>query len=147
VDFDTYRDTIATSKKKSHVSHVVADTGTWEQKTAMALEDMDEVIRYVRNDHLGFLIPYTLDGNPANYIPDFIAQIDDGHGKEDPLNLIIEVTGERKKDKAAKVMTARGLWVPAVNNAEIYGRWAFTELMDPHNVKNAIRAYLKERAE
>ncbi|MDD2901563.1 MAG: hypothetical protein PHU44_03945 [Syntrophales bacterium] len=31
------------------------------------------------------------------------------HG-ENPLNLIIEVTDEKKKDKAAKVATAQNLW-------------------------------------
>ena len=50
------------------------------------------------------------------YHPDLIAVLDDSHGVLDPLNLIIEVTGEKKKEKAAKVMTARTLWVPAVNN-------------------------------
>jgi len=33
--------------------------------------------------------------------------LDDGRGSLDPLNLIIEVSGEKKKEKAAKVMTAR----------------------------------------
>ena len=32
------------------------------------------------------------------------------------LNVIVEVTGEVRKDKAAKVTTAQTLWVPAVNN-------------------------------
>ena len=31
-----------------------------------------------------------------------------------PKNLIVEVTGEKKKDKAAKVATVRTLWVPAI---------------------------------
>ena len=33
------------------------------------------------------------------------------------LNLIVEVTGEKDKEKEAKVSTAKTLWVPAVNNA------------------------------
>jgi type III restriction enzyme len=44
------------------------------------------------------------------------------------LNLIIEVTGERKKDKEAKTTTAHTLWVPAVNNHGGFGRWAFLEM-------------------
>ena len=47
---------------------------------------------------------------------DFVAVLDDGHGRNDVLNLIIEVTGEKKKDTAAEVATARNLWVPAMNN-------------------------------
>jgi type III restriction enzyme len=58
------------------------------------------------------------------------------------LNLIIEVTGERKKDKAARVETARTLWVPAVNNHGGFGRWAFLEITDPWDAVNTIRAHL-----
>ena len=76
----------------------------------------------------------------GNYIPDFIVCIDDGHGPDDLLNLIVEVTGEKKKDKEAKVATARTLWVPAVNNHGGFGRWAFIEIADPWNAANTIRA-------
>ena len=69
---------------------------------AEALENMPEVIRYVKNHNLGFTVPYTMNGAEKNYIPDFIACIDDGRGPDDLLNLIVEVTGEKKKDKAAK---------------------------------------------
>ena len=125
VDFDTTRPVFATRADKCHISHVVADTDSWEQKMAEALENMPEVIHYVKNHNLGFTIPYTLNGEEKNYIPDFIACIDDGCGPDDLLNLIIEVTGERKKDKAAKVTTTHGLWVPAINNHGGFGRWAF----------------------
>ena len=116
VDFDTTRPVYATRADKCHISHVVADTGSWEQKLAQALEEMPEVVRYVKNHNLGFTIPYTLNGEEHQYTPDFIACVDDGHGPDDLLNLLIEVSGEAKKDKAAKVATARTLWVPAVNH-------------------------------
>lgn len=139
VDFDTIRDTYTTRADKCHVSHVVADTGSWEQKMAQTLEEMDEVARYVKNHNLGFTIPYTLNGEEHQYIPDFIVVINDGRGPENPLNLIVEVTGEKKKDKAAKVSTARTLWLPAVNNHSSFGRWGFLEIDDPWNAQNAIR--------
>ena len=107
VDFDTTRPVFATRADKCHISHVVADTDSWEQKIAQTLEDMDEVIRYVKNHNLGFTIPYTINGEEHQYQPDFVAVLDDGRGPLDLLNLIIEVTGEKKKEKAAKVMTAR----------------------------------------
>lgn len=59
------------------------------------------------------------------------------------LSLIIEVTGEHKKDKIAKVSTAQTLWIPAVNNHGGFGTWAFIEITDPWNAKNEIRAKLK----
>lgn len=69
-----------------------------------------------------FFIPYTLGGQQKNYFPDFLCHVDGGHGKHDLLNLIVEVSGERDDAKAAKVETAKTLWVPAVNNAAPWGR-------------------------
>jgi type III restriction enzyme len=141
VDFDTIRSVYITKADKCHVTYVVADTSSWEQKLAHTLEDMGDVVRcYVKNDHLGFTVPYTINGEEKQYIPDFIVRIDDGHGKDNPLNLILEVTGEAKKEKQAKVSTAKNLWVPAVNNHGEFGRWGFLEITDPWNAKNEISA-------
>jgi len=96
----------------------------------------------VKNHNLGFIIPYTVDGDERSYIPDFIARIDDGHAEDDLLNLIIEVSGAQRKDKAAKVATAKNLWVTAVNNHGDFGRWAFIEIMDPWDAKSQIRIAL-----
>lgn len=145
VDFDTTRPVYSTKPEKCHVSHVVADTDSWEQKMAEALESMDEVLRYVKNHNLGFTIPYTLSGEERQYHPDFVAVLDDGNGPTDPLNLIIEVTGEKKKDKAAKVATARTLWVPAINNHGGYGRWDFLEVADPWDAQNLLRSRINRR--
>jgi type III restriction enzyme len=71
VDFDTTKPVFATRDDKCHISHVVADTDTWEQKMAEALEEIPEVIRYVKNQSLGFNIPYTLNGEEKNYVPRF----------------------------------------------------------------------------
>jgi type III restriction enzyme len=144
VDFDTIRDTYKTRADKCHVSHVVADTESWEQKMAQALEDMEEVFCYVKNQNLGFSIPYTINGNQRNYVPDFIVRIDDGQGPENPLNLIVEVTGAKDRDKEAKVATATTLWVPAVNNAGTWGRWAFLEVADPWDAEHTIRTSLQK---
>lgn len=140
VDFDTTRPVYRTNPAKCHVSHVVADTGSWEQKLAQILEDMDEVVCYVKNHNLGFAIPYTMEGREHSYLPDFIVKLDDGHGRDDLLNLVIEVSGEARKDKAVKVATARNLWVPAINNHGGFGRWAFLEINDPWDAQHTIRA-------
>jgi type III restriction enzyme len=145
VDFDTTRPVYKTRPDRCHISHVVCDTESWEQKMAQALEEMAEVLTYVKNHNLGFLIPYTINGDQRNYLPDFIVRLDDGRGPGDPLNLIVEVSGERDAEKAAKVATARNLWVPAVNNSGTWGRWAFIEISDPWDAKNTIAAALGER--
>jgi type III restriction enzyme len=149
VDFDTVRAVYRT--KLSHISHVVADTDSWEQKLAQSLEDMDEVVSYAKNQNLGFTIPYTFNGEEKNYMPDFVVRLKvptlekggEGGFSNNFLNLIIEVTGEKKKDKEAKVATAKDLWVPAVNNHGGFGRWEFIEITDPWNVKNTIREFLQ----
>jgi len=142
VDFDTAKPVMKTDPDRCHVSHVVADTSSWEQKMAQVLEDMDGVLAYVKNEGLGFTIPYAHEGEQHGYIPDFVARIDDGHGAEDPLNLIVEVSGQNLENKAAKVTTARELWVPAVNNLREFGRWAFIEISDPWDAENAIQTLL-----
>ncbi len=146
VGFDTSKPVFSTDAGKCHVSHVVGDTETWEQKMAQTLEEMPEVRRYVKNEGLDFVIPYVFEGAQRNYLPDFIACIDDGRGPDDLLNLIVEVSGENRKDKQEKVATARGLWVPAVNEAKRFGRWAFINITQPYNAANDIRAMLAEKS-
>lgn len=141
VAFDTRRNVLATDRKKCHLNYVVADTDSWEQRLAVALEDMEEVKAYVKNQNLGFSIPYTYGGEEHGYNPDFIARVVTPEGKE--LNLVVEVTGERRKEKEAKVATARDFWVPAVNGLRTFGVWAFVEVDDPYNAKQIIRSSLK----
>jgi type III restriction enzyme len=147
VDFDTTRSVYETRADRCHVSHIVADTKSWEQKLAQTLEEMPEVTSYVKNDRQpGFAIPYTFEGSQHQYYPDFVARVDDGHGTGDLLSLLIEVTGEKKKEKESKVATARTLWVPAVNNHGGLGRWAFVEVSDPYNCQTQLRAAIQAAA-
>jgi type III restriction enzyme len=142
VDFDTTKNVYITAEDKSPVSHVVADTESWEQKMASVLEEMPEVFSYVKNQNLGFTIPYVLEGDERSYVPDFIVKVK-VDGETEFLNLVLEVSGEKRKDKAAKVETAKTLWVPAVNNHGGFGRWAFIEISDPWDARNLIREFLK----
>lgn len=141
VDFDTTKNVMTTDETKSHISHVVADTESWEQKMATVLEEMPEVYSYVKNQNLGFTIPYVLEGDEKNYVPDFVAKVRIPN-QENLVNLVLEVSGEKRKDKAAKVETAKTLWIPAVNNHGGFGQWAFIEISDPWDAKNLIREFL-----
>ena len=143
VSFDTARNVYPTAEDKCHISHVVADTTSWEQKTAQALEEMDEVDCYVKNHSIGFTIPYvSYQQRSKQYIPDFIVKVKTGD--DDLLNLIIEVSGRREEDKKVKVDTAKNLWVRAVNNYQEFGRWEFLEISDPWDVQNTVRAFLNQ---
>lgn len=62
------------------------------------------------------------------------------------MNLLVEVTGEKRKDKQVKVDTARTLWVPAVNAHGGFGEWSFYEITDPWNAENDLRAHIRSLA-
>ena len=140
VDFDTTKDVYATHK--SHLNYVVLDSG-WEAKVAETLESMPEVMSYAKNQGLNFRIPYTFEGRPANYVPDLLVRLHERLTDEMPVTLLIEVTGEPRPDKAAKVATARDLWVPAINNDGRFGRWFFLEVTDPWDAEHLIRAQIE----
>ncbi len=134
-------DILYLTNHKSHISHVVPHSG-WEADFASAVESMDEVVAYVKNDHLDFVVPYVLDGIGRSYTPDFIVRIDDGHSRDDLLSLLVEVSGEKKRDKRIKVETTKNKWIPAVNASQRFGRWSFLEIDDPSYIAAQIRAYL-----
>jgi type III restriction enzyme len=141
VDFTTTKSVYET--EKSHIDHLVMDSN-WEAKVGQVLDEMDEVVAYAKNQGLGFTIPYTFEGEPGNYIPDILVRIDDG--APDSLNLVVEVTGEKRKQKAAKVAAAETYWIPAVNNHGGFGRWSFLEVTDPWDAANLIRAHMRALA-
>jgi type III restriction enzyme len=63
-------------------------------------------------------------------------QIDDGHGPDDLLNLIVEIKGYRGEDAKDKKLTMDTYWVPGVNNLGAYGRWAFVEFVDVYQMQH-----------
>lgn len=138
VDFLTTKEVRETVK--SHINYVVADTEEWEQGVAKKLEEMPEVLAYVKNQNLGFTIPYEHQGIGRHYVPDFIAKMQMSDGSL--LNLLIEVTGKKDDKKVLKTRVARDFWVPAVNAAGTFGTWAFVEIQDIHETQNLIRAGL-----
>ncbi len=130
VDFLSRKAVVATAK--SHVNYVVLDGkkgNTWEELLATLLEESEDVGAYVKNDHLGFSIPYVHEGQTHQYIPDFLCRLKDpGDGLL--RTLVVEVSGGLKSPgpTAAKAETALHQWCPAVNNHGGWGRWAFVEI-------------------
>ena len=150
VGFSTTKDLWTTAPAKCHINYVVLDSD-WEAEFARVAEQHSSVISYVKNQGLGLEIPYK-DGSMARaYIPDFIVQIDDGHGTDDPLNLIVEVKGYRRENVKLKSETMRTQWVPGVNNLGSFGRWAFEEFNDVFEMDKEFKALidkvLSERGE
>jgi type III restriction enzyme len=136
VDFFTIKEVYPTSEERCHVNFVALDGprgNTWEEAVAQILESLPQVTAYVKNDHLGFTIPYVFQGRSKQYLPDFLVRLKPLDDDQETHTLIVEVSGSHKppgptKEKAA---TARNLWVPAVNNHRGFGRWSYCELKDP----------------
>lgn len=137
VNFTTSKDTYATDLRRSHVSHVVCDS-TWEAELARVLESHPRVVAYVKNQGLGLEVPYRDGSTPRRYIPDMIVRLDDGHGPDDLINLVLETKGYRKGDAQLKAETMKTLWIPGVNNLGTHGRWAFAEFTDVFEIEAAF---------
>jgi len=112
---------------KCQVSHVVLDS-SWEEQLALTLENHPRVLAYVKNQALGFDIPYLDAGTTHRYVPDFLVRLD--VGGDQPLNLVLEVKGMRDESDKAKAQTTRDMWVPGVNALGGFGRWHFAEFRD-----------------
>ena len=130
VDFVTRKKVVPTTK--SHVDQVVLDGkdgNTWEEGVAAILEGHGQVAAFVKNDHLGFEVPYVHQGRSHAYVPDFLAAL---HPDDDGVRrtLIIEVSGSQKSPgpTRAKADTARNQWCTAVNNHGGWGRWGYLEI-------------------
>ena len=123
-----------TNPEKCHINWVILDSD-WEAEFCRVAEDHPKVLAYVKNHNLGLEVPYRYGSETRTYIPDFIVQIDDGHGRDDPLNLIVEIKGYRREDAKEKKSTMENYWVPGVNNHGQYGRWAFAEFTDVYEMQ------------
>ncbi|WP_345312388.1 BPTD_3080 family restriction endonuclease [Gordonia alkaliphila] len=146
VSFLTRKAAIETTK--SQVSHCVLDGpaggNTWEQILADLCELNSRVESFVKNDHLGFEIPYVHNGRSHLYIPDFLLRLRRAEGEDFDRFLIVEVSGGQK-DRAqteAKASTARNTWCPAVNNHGAFGVWGYVEVTEmvsaPEKLNQAI---------
>jgi type III restriction enzyme len=123
-----------TSKKvkeiqKSHLNYVVQDS-KWEQSAAFHLDAHPRVAAFVKNQGLGFSIPYLHNGQQHNYIPDFIVRLDGG------LNLILETKGHDPLE-AVKTQAAER-WVRAVDADGRYGEWRYAIVHDMAAVPGTI---------
>ena len=124
-----------TDSRKCQINWVVTDSD-WEAEFCRVVESHPQVRAYVKNQALGFEVPYLYGSTPRRYLPDFIVQVDDGH--PDPLNLIVEIKGYRGEDAKEKKATMETFWIPGVNYLGAYGRWAFAEFTDVFDMDAAF---------
>jgi type III restriction enzyme len=119
---------------KSHLNYVVADS-KWETSAAYHLDAHPRVAAFVKNQGLGFAIPYLHAGGGHEYIPDFLVRLDNG------VTLVLETKGGRDEKAEVKEQAAQR-WVAAVNADGRYGEWRYAVCRD----MNAIPSLLNEAA-
>ncbi len=130
VDFWTSRD--VREVVHSHLNYVVADTKRWEQSAAYFIDKSEHVEAFVKNSGLGFAIPYFHNGQPHDYVPDFLIRL-----KCTPsLHLILETKGFDPLEEVKKAAATR--WVAAVNADGRYGRWDYRLLKKPEDAQKAL---------
>jgi type III restriction enzyme len=100
---------------------------------------------YVKNHNLGLEVPYQYGSESRKYFPDFIVLIDDGHGPDDLLYLVVEIKGFRREDAKEKKSAIETYWVPGVNNLKEYGRWAFAEFGDVYTISSDFAAAVQKQ--
>lgn len=146
VDFQTSKQRLfKASPELCQLNYIVTDAG-WEQAIASAIETElgERTVAYVRNDGMFFEVPYEYRGETHAYRPDFIVKIDDGRGRDDPLFVALEVKGLRDEQDAAKADTMLRRWLPGVNAARRFGRWAFVEVRNPYKLIDDIMPLLAQ---
>ncbi len=120
--------------QKSHVNYVVAEDNSGQQIACQKLDSLDCVETWVRNQYLGFNIPYSVGDETKDYSPTFIVKSKD-------LNLIVECYNFNE-DKTGNEDTKRhylkDYWLPAANNLKTYGKWDMLEVRDINKIAELI---------
>jgi type III restriction enzyme len=140
VRFNTSKtDRWQTSAELCHINWAIMDS-SWEREFCRVVESHPKVRAYVKNHGLGLEVPYRFGSEMRKYLPDFIVLVDDGHGDDDLLHLVVEIKGYRREDAVEKKSTMDTYWVPGVNHLGTYGRWAFAEFTEVYQIEAEFKA-------
>ena len=115
---------------RSHINVCVLDSA-WEAADAFAIDNSPNVKAWVRNERVGFEIPYVHRGVVRSYRPDFLARLATGE------TLIVETKGQQNDETDAK-HRAMLEWVAAVNEDARRGQWRFAVADRPGAILDAL---------
>jgi Peptidase S24-like len=121
VEDQTVRPIIRLSKSHLNAAIIRSDD---EKKAIDVLEELDYVECFAPNSRkIGMTIPYRYNDAPLRYEPDFVVRLRGGK------MLVLEIKGiggliHDPNQISAKNAGAKK-WVEALNNAKLYGQWAF----------------------
>ena len=137
VRFVTTKRGLWKTNEKCHINWAVLDSD-WEGEFCRVLEACGLVKSYVKNDHLGFVVPYMRGMDRHEYYPDFIVRLDSG------VNLVLEVKGFAGEDVRQKREAMETQWVPGVNRLGSFGRWAFAQFDDANEMEKKFNDFIQQ---
>jgi len=132
VDFHTVK--AIAPVQKCHLNAGVFDTKLFEQQAAFVLDTHQGVDRWVKNERLGFVIPYRRDWATRRYYPDFIVVTTSEE------RLIIETKGEMGPDVEIK-QAAAIRWCAAVNRDGTFGNWSYHLVREMGELKGLLESF------
>ena len=134
--------------QKSAVNVAVCDS-SWEVRLAELLDFHPKITRWIRNERLGWTIPYRHDGMSRNYEPDFVAVAQLANGHE--LRIVMEVKGLERVTDLHKRRWTEEFWLPAVNSHPQFGAhgpWTYlyldeapNELYTPNDISDLVASF------
>jgi type III restriction enzyme len=126
--------------RRCHLNYVVADTQKWEQSAAYTLDTHPAVAAFVKNEGLGFAVPYFHNGQDHDYYPDFLVRL----ACDAPAQLILETKGYDPLEDVKRAAEER--WVAAVYAEGSYGRWRYALVKQVSDIGAVLAAALAEAA-
>ncbi|MBY0276119.1 DEAD/DEAH box helicase family protein [Candidatus Binatia bacterium] len=111
---------IVAEGKRCHTNKVPCHTDL-EKQFADFLDRATDVVRYFKNERLGFSVTYYESNRPRQYYPDFIVAARDASGRE--VMWLAETKGEIRPNTALKSEAAR-LWCEKMSGTK-HGQWRY----------------------
>jgi type III restriction enzyme len=127
--------------KRCHTNKVPCHTDL-EKRFADFLDGVQDVVRYFKNERLGFSVTYYESNRPRQYYPDFIVVARDKDGRE--VMWLAETKGEIRPNTALKSEAAR-LWCEKMSGTK-YGQWRYL-FVQQRKLKSALAAGVRSLAE
>ena len=111
---------IVADGKRCHTNKVPCHTDL-EKRFADFLDGAKDVVRYFKNERLGFSVTYYESNRPRQYFPDSIIASRNADGRE--VMWLAETKGEIRPNTALKSEAAR-LWCEKMSGTK-YGLWRY----------------------
>ncbi len=106
--------------KKCHTNKVPCHTDL-ERQFADYLDAAPDVVRYFKNERLGFSVTYYEANRPRQYYPDFVVSVREADGRE--VTWLAETKGEVRPNTALKRQAAE-LWCEKMSTTA-HGTWRY----------------------